>query len=183
MKQNRFISLLKLVTIHFQRTVDHFWRKTTGLPQAKRSLVTPNLYVGGQYALRAVDDLERHGVTGIVNMRMHSVHKDIKGLKMRICNLPTPDYHAPSQENLRKGVAFIQNEVDNNGKVYIHCRMGEGRGPTMAIAYLISTGLTYADAYALVQKVRTFINPTAVQREALHEYEKSLVVNKKAPSS
>jgi hypothetical protein len=167
-------SSVKVIIIHIQRFVDHIWRRVTGLPQAKRSLITPQLYVGGQYSKRSVDDLERLGVTGIVNMRMHSIHKDIKGLHMRICNLPTPDLHAPTQEDLIKGVAFIENEIKNGGKVYIHCRQGEGRGPTMAIAYLISTGLTYEDSFALVKKVRTFIRPTKKQIEALYQFERNL---------
>ncbi|MBA3551153.1 dual specificity protein phosphatase family protein, partial [Patescibacteria group bacterium] len=57
------------------------------------------------------------------------------------------------------------------GKVYIHCRFGEGRGPTMAIAYLISTGLTLEHAIELVKKVRIFIRPTVVQIEQLKKFE------------
>jgi hypothetical protein len=171
----QFISFIKVCTIYCQRWTDHLWRRVTGLPLARRSLITPQLYVGGQYSKRSVDDLERLGVTGIVNMRMHSVHKDIKGLHMRICNLPTPDLHAPTQENLQKGIEFIKKEIAKGGKVYIHCRQGEGRGPTMAIAYLISTGLTYDDAFSLVQRVRTFIRPTRSQIETLRIFENSIL--------
>lgn len=171
---NRITSFVRLGIIHIQRQVDHMWRRVFGLPQARRSLITPNIYVGGQYARHSVSDLERLGITGIVNMRMSSIHKDITGLHMRTCNLPTPDLHAPTQADLKKGIAFIEKEIKSGGKVYIHCRQGEGRGPTMAIAYLISTGLTYDDAFNLVQKVRTFINPTEEQREALHIFEKGL---------
>lgn len=170
-EMKKIISLWRYCVITFQRGFDHAWRKVFGLPQRRRSLITPSLYVGGQYRSYAVDDLQRLGITGVVNMRMHSIHKDIKGLKLRICNLPTPDYCPPTQENLTKGVAFIQKEIDAGGKVYIHCRLGEGRGPTMAIAYLISTGLVYDDAYALVKKVRPFINPTEEQIEAVKKFE------------
>jgi dual specificity MAP kinase phosphatase len=41
----------------------------------------------------------------------------------------------------------------------------------MAIAYLISTGLTYEDAFSLVKKVRTFINPRPGQIAGLKELE------------
>lgn len=168
-------SLLVLLVITIDRVIDHIYRLTTGLPQARRSLITSHLYLGGQYSLEAFTRLQRLGVTGIVNMRMHSVHKDIKDTKdIRILNLPTPDRHAPSQVDLKKGVEFIKDEVSKGGKVYIHCKFGEGRGPTMALAYLMSTGLTYTDAFNLVKKVRTFINPTKAQIDALKKFELSL---------
>ncbi len=175
MKPNKFTSFFRLITITIQRYADHFYRRITGLPQMKRSMITPQLYVGGQYARRAVDDLERIGITGVVNMRMHSIHKDMNFSRViKICNLPTRDLHAPTQEDLIKGVDFITEEIKKNGKVYIHCRQGEGRGPTMAIAYLMSTGLTFEDAFSHVQKVRTFIRPTQEQIEALLEFEEYL---------
>lgn len=168
-------SLLVLLVITIDRFTDHAYRYITGLPQAKRSLITPHLFLGGQYSLTAFERLKVLGVTGIVNMRMRSIHKDIDNIHdVRILNLPTPDRSAPSQENLKKGADFIKDEVSKGGKVYIHCRYGEGRGPTMAIAYLISTGLVYQDAYELVKKTRTFISPTRVQVQALLKFENAL---------
>jgi dual specificity MAP kinase phosphatase len=41
----------------------------------------------------------------------------------------------------------------------------------MTIAYLLKTGLTYEDAFALVRKVRTFINPRPSQIGRLKELE------------
>jgi len=160
------------VIIEIERTFDHTYRRVTGLPQVRRSLITPNLYLGGQYNLEAFERLRHRGVTGIVNMRIHSIHKDISNLKdIRILNLPTPDLNAPTQADLKRGASFIKDEIQKGGKVYIHCRHGEGRGPTMAIAYLISSGLTYKDAFALVKKVRVFIRTTKVQMDALLEFE------------
>jgi len=72
---------------------------------------------------------------------------------------------------LLKGADFMDNEIKNGGSVYVHCRQGLGRGPTMAIAYLIKTGLTYADAYAMIKRVRIFINPRPGQIERLKELE------------
>jgi protein-tyrosine phosphatase len=168
-------STLIYTVIQIERIIDHIYRYATGLPQVKKSLITPNLYLGGQYSLRAFPRLQTLGVTGIVNMRLHSVHKDIVGLGgVKVLNLPTPDRKAPSQEALAKGVEFIKKEIASGGKVYIHCKFGEGRGPTMAIAYLISTGMTYEDAFTLVKKIRTFIDPTKDQRQALKEFEKNI---------
>lgn len=165
-------SFILFLEIQFERGFDHLWRVVFGLPQAKRSLVTPQLYVGGQYSLRAMPKLKKLGVTGIVNMRMHSIHSEGKFEDMHIVHLPTPDLHAPTIDQLQLGVTFITNEIKHGGKVYVHCHWGEGRGPTMAIAYLMSTGMVYDDAVALIKKARPFIYPTTPQVARLKEFEK-----------
>jgi protein-tyrosine phosphatase len=170
MIQKYISSFFKAINFQFQRFIDQSYRKLTGLPTLKRSAITAELYLGGQYNLKSMDRLKYLGVTGVVNMRTHSIHKTVpEGID--ILNLPTPDFHAPTMENLQKGVKFIKSEVDKGGKVYIHCRLGEGRGPTMALAYLISQGLTLDDAIALIKKVRIFISPSRVQIERLKEFE------------
>jgi dual specificity MAP kinase phosphatase len=72
---------------------------------------------------------------------------------------------------LIKGAAFFDDEIKNNGKVYVHCRQGLGRGPTMALAYLIKTGLTFDDAFRLIKRVRPFIDPKPEQIQRLKELE------------
>ena len=174
MQSNWFLSKYQLFVIKLQRFVDHLYRRITGMPQVKRSLITPNIYVGGQYSRSVFNRFDKLGITAVVNMRMHSIHKEMDTSQVHILNLPTPDQTPPTQENFKKGVEFIQKELDAGGKVYIHCMWGEGRGPSMAIAYLMSTGMTFDDAYEHVRKVRTFINPTADQIAALKEFERNL---------
>jgi protein-tyrosine phosphatase len=164
------ISFLLYIKIQIERLIDHTWRFFTGLPMNRRMLITPNLFLGGQYHIRRLSTLKELGVTGIVNMRTTPVRKTDPDI--RILQLPTPDQHAPTLSDLKKGIAFIKEEVNNGGKVYIHCRAGEGRGPTMVIAYLISTGMTLDDAIKLIKKIRTFINPSRPQIERLKEVEK-----------
>ena len=112
-------------------------------------------------------------------MRMADIlHREMLS-EFHLLHLPTPDQEAPSIEQLKNGVSFIESEIKNKGKVYIHCKHGEGRGPTMAIAYLIYSGMTYDDAYASVKKVRTFIYPTLVQIERLKEFENNIQTKSK----
>lgn len=167
-------STVTLFHINLQRISDHLWRTLSGLPMAKRSLITPNIYLGGQYSPFAVTRFKELGITGIVNLRIHSIHNLAEAKKLNVLHLPTPDGYAPTQKQLEKGVQFIAQEIKNGGKVYIHCKYGEGRGPTMALAYLLYTGLTLEDAVAYVKKVRTFINPTPPQLAALRKFEASL---------
>jgi hypothetical protein len=169
---HQLVSSWKSFVISLQRNGDHIYRKIIGVPQLRYSEITPQLYLGGQYSKRGFRILKARGITGIVSMRM-SPRKDLPDLgEIKFLHLPTKDQQAPTLEYLIRGANFIEQEVKNNGKVYIHCRAGEGRGPTMVAAYLIHTGLTLDDSLAQIRAVRRFIKPTTLQLERLKEMEK-----------
>lgn len=145
--------------------------KLTGVPLVRYSQITPALYVGGQYGTRGKRKLERLGVTGGVNMRIE-FDDAAHGLALdSYCHLPTVDDAAPTLEHLRDGAAFIDREIAAGGKVYVHCAGGVGRAPTMAAAYLITQGMTLADAIALIKQHRPFIRIMPPQIEQLKEFE------------
>lgn len=171
MNTTTLLSYFKSRLIEFQRLTDHSIRILFGTPASHRSMITPQLFVGGQFFERGMKRLRQWGITAVVNMRMHHPPAFKHHSWLKALHLPTIDNTAPSMEHLKKGIEFIQREIDAGGKVYVHCRAGEGRGPTMAVAYLISTGLTFEDAEAQVKKVRTFIRITPPQRKILQELE------------
>ncbi|TDQ09215.1 protein-tyrosine phosphatase family protein [Pedobacter metabolipauper] len=172
-------SILTLVVIFFHKVYDNLYRVIAGLPTLKRSQITADLFLGSQYNLVGLRKLKALGVTAIINMRIHSVYSEAQYEGFSYLHLPTEDNTPPDLEVLMRGADFADKQVKKGGKVYIHCRQGLGRGPTMAIAYLIKTGLTFEDAFALVKKVRTFINPRKGQRERLKEFEQYLLKSKK----
>src|SRR5690606_6095984 len=90
---------------------------------------------------------------------------------IKTLHLPTRDRNAQTVDDLQRGVQFIQQEVEAGGKVYIHCRAGVGRGPTMMIAYLMTIGYTVQESLDLIKKVRVFIQPTRAQMKRLYEFE------------
>ncbi|MDB4902241.1 MAG: dual specificity protein phosphatase family protein [Mucilaginibacter sp.] len=171
-------SLFTLLIIFFHKVYDNVYRIIAGIPTLRRSQITANLFLGSQYNLLGLQKLKALGITAIINMRMHSVYSEAQYEGFHYLHLPTPDNTPPPLEVLIKGADFADNEIKNGGKVYIHCRQGLGRGPTMTIAYLIKTGLTFEDAFSLVKKVRTFINPRPGQVERLRELEKYYKENK-----
>jgi len=167
----RIKSTWLVLVILIQRIIDHLHRIIFGLPMLKRSQITADLFLGSQYNKIGLKKLKKLGVTAIVNMRIHSVYSKAQYKGFKYLHLPTIDNTPPPMEDLINGADFIDHEIKNGGKVYIHCRQGLGRGPTMTIAYLMKTGLTFDDAFTLVKSVRTFINPQASQIIRLKELE------------
>src|ERR1700761_4724242 len=164
-------SLFTLVVLVGQYQYDNIYRVIAGMPRLKRCQITANLFLGSQYNLVGLRKLKALGVTAIINMRMHSVYSEAQYKGFHYLHLPTPDNTPPPLEVLKQGAVFADTEIKNGGKVYIHCRQGLGRGPTMCTAYLLKTGLTLEDALAMIRKVRPFINPRPGQLERLKELE------------
>lgn len=165
-----------MLSIEASRAIDHTFRRITGKPRASKSLITPQIFLGGQYKQSGLKTLQAWGVTAVVSMRMTQPQEYIDSNWLSVLHLPTPDQTAPSLEQLAQGVAFIKKHIDAGGKAYIHCHHGEGRGPTMTAAYLISTGMTLDDALTEICKVRNFIRPTESQIARLREFEATYTV-------
>lgn len=144
----------------------------TGNPNYATSQLTPNLYVGGQYKQSAYKKFKKWNVTGIVNMRQSTPKPAPEGFT--ILQLKTPDWNPPKIEDLQKGVDFMNQQKTNGGGNYVHCRQGEGRGPTMAAAYLISEGLTAEEAISAIKKSRPSARPNKSQIQRLIEWQKYL---------
>jgi protein tyrosine phosphatase (PTP) superfamily phosphohydrolase (DUF442 family) len=169
MKINTFLLWLE---IKISQTIDNLHRFFTGLPSLSRTRITDKIFLGGAYSLRALPLLRKRGVTAVVDMRESSIYQEAKYQGMRYLHLPTVDQTPPAMQDLERGVKFIDEEIAKGGKVYIHCRQGQGRGPTMAMAYLIYKGMSVGEAFYTIKKIRKFIQPTDSQLKRLQEFEK-----------
>lgn len=93
----------------------------------------------------AMQLLHGEGIKGVVSMNedfelQHWVptHEEWRNQGVKFLQLSTPDiFHAPSQEKLRKGVAFIQSFEGSGASVYVHCKAGRTRSATLVGCYLI----------------------------------------------
>lgn len=149
---------------------DHAVRIVTGAPLRRVSEITPQLHVGGQYRRRGWPRMEARGITSVVNMRTEFDDLAAGIAPARYLHLRVVDDQAPTGEQLREGCAFIAGELAQEGVVYVHCGSGIGRAATMAAAYLISTGETEQDAWALIRRARPFIRPTPPQLERIQRF-------------
>lgn len=175
-----FVVLLSLVTrmgpiTLVWRIYDQVARGIGGAPVQRLSQITPQLWVGGQHSERGWAQMQAMGITAIVNMREAEYDDRAAGIVLeRYLHLPTVDGTAPTIAHLQAGVSFISEEIANGGCVYIHCASGFHRAPTMAMAYLMSTGLSLDDALATIKKVRPFARPIRVQKAQLARFSEQL---------
>jgi protein-tyrosine phosphatase len=143
----------------------------TGIPIMKYSRITPNIYVGPQFRQSGKHRLEALGISASLNLRAEFDDRARHLEFTQHCYLPTEDDHAPTLAQLEQGIQFIQQITGQAGSVYIHCRGGIGRAPTMTAAYLIDQGATLDEAICLIRKSRPFIKIMPLQMQRLTQFE------------
>lgn len=86
--------------------------------------------------------------------------------------IPVVDGYAPTEYQLDLGSSFINESVENGKKIYIHCKNGHARSPTMIAAYLVRfKKMSVEDAEKLLMEKRPEIHIENVQKEALKKFE------------
>ena len=174
---HRIISLLRVGPRGLiLRFYDQFTRKRTGHPVWNLSRVRPFLYVGGQHYPKGWHEVEKEGITGIINMR-EDYHDDNElGVAGKAhLHLATRDNTPVPLEYLHQSADFVAEHKANNGKVYVHCGVGVGRAPSSAVAYFIKhENMTTVEAIATMREVRPFIHLTDSQRRQLEKFELEL---------
>lgn len=86
--------------------------------------------------------------------------------------LPTVDHQAPTQKQLELGAETIAALISEEEKVYVHCKNGHGRGPTLVAAYYIQLGMNVDEAIDRIVEKRPTVHMEDVQVQALHEFAK-----------
>lgn len=81
--------------------------------------------------------------------------------------IPVKDNTAPTKDQLELGVSVLSKIVSMKKKVYVHCKYGHGRAPTLVIAYLIKQGRILDNAIEFVRSKRPSMHLEKVQKEAL----------------
>lgn len=140
------------------------------LPTEQSPSLGGNLYVGGQYKRRGLKLMAKRGISACIDLRRE--YGDVEhGLDLeRQLSIPTDDDASPTADELQHAAEFISACLAEGCGVYIHCANGVGRAPTAAAAYLITTGLSSAEAWAKIKATRPFIRPTKIQREQIEQF-------------
>lgn len=154
-------------------TIELVVRLIRGAPIRDYSQISPQLFIGGQHRKRGWPTLKSWGITAVLNLRSRFDDKKAGIASNRYLHLSTRDGTPPTLDQLKEGVAFMKEEIDRGGAIYVHCEAGVGRSATMVAAYLIEVGeMTPTQAWAKIRSVRPFIRPTSSQKMQIERFAK-----------
>lgn len=134
-------------------------------------LISDGVYIGTNQCCQAHfdDALSNEGIEADMSLEETRIDAPF-GAKFYVW-IPVKNHFAPEDEKLEFGVAAIEKWVDMGIKVYLHCKNGHGRAPTMFAAYLIKRyRKAPKDAIAFIRSRRPSIHLEPVQHEALQRY-------------
>ena len=134
--------------------------------------INDHIYIGNNMCCVAMLDevLLKEGIYADLSLE-EGLHDNPIGAKAFLW-VPIPDHTGPNTENTNMTNAFIDAAISMNKKIYVHCKNGHGRAPTIVIAYMISKGASYEDACALVKSKRPVMHLDVTQETFLKNINK-----------
>lgn len=148
---------------------------TTDHPQIQKleyNYITEGIYIGTNQCCQTHFDerLKKEGITADISLEEDRIDAPF-GVEFYIW-IPVVNHMPPAPDQLEFGVSVLEKLVSMGKKVYVHCKNGHGRAPTLLAAYLVNKGKTPEEAEAFVKIQRPTIHLEEVQREALRHFSK-----------
>lgn len=141
------------------------------------SKITDSIYVGSDLCRGKVcpihgPEFEQLGILVELNLSVERKEIPPDGIDIYAW-IPVVDGYAPTQEQLDIGTSIINEAVCKGKSVYVHCKNGHGRSPTMVAAYLVRYArYQVGEAINLIRKKRSEIHIEDTQKEALEKFAK-----------
>lgn len=145
----------------------NIWRRVHGKITKKPTnfswLINDKLAGSGMpTSVSEIDWILKQGVKSIVTMTEDSLPGSWV-TNVKYLHVPTEDYSAPDMEQIDQAVEFIQNRIESNEPVMVHCAAGIGRTGTILACYLVK--YEKISAKNAIQKVRKE-RPGSIQSES-----------------
>ena len=134
------------------------------------------LYYGNKKPALKDEELSKLGIKAIICLlpKKQEIYHDPD--KFSVLNIYTDDYVTCSLKDWgEKTSNFIEENINNNKPVYVHCAQGISRSTSCILHYLMSKkGMNLKDSYALVKSKRKVASPTVGFFKDLVEFDKKL---------
>jgi hypothetical protein len=146
-----------------------------GHPQIKEleyNYITDGIYIGTNQCCQTHfdDKLKKEGITAVISLEEDRLDAPF-GVDFYMW-MPVQDHTAPKRDQLQLGVLALLKLVAMGKKVYVHCKNGHGRAPTIVAAYLIKKGKSPAEAENFIKSKRPSMHLDEAQRQALDDFSK-----------
>lgn len=139
-------------------------------PKLDLSKITDYIYIGTNACCGTHFDerLRDMGITADISLEAEQLDAP-RGADFYLW-LPTLDHLPPRSAQFKVGIAALRELVRNKTKVYVHCKRGHGRAPTLVAAYLIKEKkMSPKQAVAFITKRRPITHLTPKQWSALRK--------------
>jgi len=149
-------------------------------PQIKKleyNAIADGIYIGTNQCCKTHFDekLKQQNITADISLEKNRLDAPF-GVDFYIW-IPVQNHTAPKHEQLEFGVSVLEKLISMDKKVYVHCKNGHGRAPTLVAAYLIKHGKNPAEAEAFIKSQRPSIHLEDVQRQTLFTFAKAIKNN------
>jgi protein-tyrosine phosphatase len=97
---------------------------------------------------------------------------DWENLGIEFMSFPSPDFNSIDYNMLDRVIYCIINAINQNKKIYVHCKAGKGRSVIVVACYMMLSDptLTYAKVMKLIRSKRPNISLSWSQKMCISRY-------------
>jgi len=141
------------------------------------SVITDRIIIGSDLCKGGVclihgEEFKKLGVQIEINLSQENNELPPKDIETYLW-IPVPDGYSPTVGQLEIGTCLMDTAISQGKKVFVHCRNGHARSPTLVAAYLIKhQGMNVEDAIKLINEKRPESHIEESQKKKLEEFAK-----------
>jgi dual specificity MAP kinase phosphatase len=154
------------------RALLRFWNEVAGIPTKVDSKLNENLWIGAKPSWLGLWILNR--VHGLVPYTLLEDIREGDTSRPNRHGTHVPEHVEISDDAFKRVVDDLNSLIHGGKSVFLHCREGVGRAPSLAIAYLISNGSPLDSATSLVKERRSITKLSRLQQDSIARFAKRM---------